>query len=300
MNPDQINSQLTAPFPAHEIEWRMGRTGLKGDGTPWGKCFAYITNRAIQTRLDEVAGPAGWRNEYRFETIKSPAGDQALCLCGLSLFIEGAWVTKWDGAQPSDIEAGKGALSDAMKRAAVQWGIGRYLYRLEEGWAEFDEHGEHSAKIEGKWFRWNPPSLPAWALPERKAIEARTAPEPTKAVARNGAAPSTAQATYPARQVAPAKTADDQGEDSQAWRSFSVPRFITKYAGKTLGDMATPDLMFWALNYEPRPFNGKIQPADLELKRLLTIAKDQINKAHAAPPPKRAAAEPDADYDVRY
>ena len=38
------------------------------------------------------------------------------------------WVTKSDGAEDSTIEAVKGAYSDSFKRAAVKWGIARYLY----------------------------------------------------------------------------------------------------------------------------------------------------------------------------
>jgi len=287
MNPTEINSQLAAPFPALEVEWRMAQTGIrKGNGQPWGKCLAYLTNRAIQTRLDEVAGPANWRNEYRFEKISHGGTEATVCLCGLSLLLDGQWVTKWDGAEPSDIEAGKGALSDAMKRAAVQWGIGRYLYKVDDCWAEFvTEGGAHSAKIEGNFYRWNPPQLPAWALPERKAVEARPAPEP--APARNAAAAPTAQAYNPARQVAPVKIGSlpPAQPQAEAWRSYCVPRFIEKYAGKTLGDMARADLIWWATNYEPRPFNGKVVPADLELQRLLKIGAAQFMSA---------------EYDVRY
>jgi len=39
-----------------------------------------------------------------------------------------SWVTKSDGADDSSIESAKGGISDSLKRAAVQYGIGRYLY----------------------------------------------------------------------------------------------------------------------------------------------------------------------------
>ena len=39
-----------------------------------------------------------------------------------------SWVTKTDGADDTTIEGAKGGISDALKRAAVQFGIGRYLY----------------------------------------------------------------------------------------------------------------------------------------------------------------------------
>lgn len=56
-----------------------------------------------------------------------------------------------------------------MKRAAVQWGIGRYLYNLEEGFAQTSldkKQGWHRAKLkDGTGFYWSPPSLPGWAMP---------------------------------------------------------------------------------------------------------------------------------------
>ena len=152
-------ARLKDPFPALDIEWRVQSSGLKGDKV-WARVLAYVTNRAIQDRLDAVCGPENWRNEY----AHAPEGG---VLCGISIRIGDEWVTKWDGADNTQLEATKGGLSGAMKRAGVQWGIGRYLYRLPEGWAEISESGAHRGKTkEGTWFRWNPPPLPEWALPE--------------------------------------------------------------------------------------------------------------------------------------
>ena len=153
---------LAKPFPPSDIEWRIGQAGMKGDKV-WAKVLAYITNRAIMDRLDSVCGPENWRNEFRYEAAGA-------VLCGLSIKWGDEWVTKWDGAENTDIEAVKGGLSNAMKRAGVQWGIGRYLYDLEEGWATVSESGTHYVpKNEKKGtpaFRWTPPTLPKWALPE--------------------------------------------------------------------------------------------------------------------------------------
>ena len=49
-------------------------------------------------------------------------------ICELSINIDGTWITKSDGADDSNIEGAKGGISDALKRAAVLFGIGRYLY----------------------------------------------------------------------------------------------------------------------------------------------------------------------------
>ncbi len=160
-------TKLAEPFPARDVEWRIAQSGTGRDGKVWAKVLAYITNRAIMDRLDDVCGPLGWRNEFKEWTVGGTAG----VLCGLSIYtIEGEWVTKWDGAENTDIEAVKGGLSGAMKRAAVQWGIGRYLYDLEEGWATIcednrDKQAHYAKTKEGTVFYWRPPPLPTWALP---------------------------------------------------------------------------------------------------------------------------------------
>lgn len=155
-------SKLTEPFAENEIEWRLQSCG-ESNGKIWGKCLAYVTNRAIQTRLDEVCGPQNWKNEYD----KAPDGG---ILCGISIKCDGEWITKYDGAENTQVEAVKGGLSDSMKRAAVQWGMGRYLYNLDEGWADVSDKGKYrGCTKDKKYFSWNPPKLPVWALPKEEA-----------------------------------------------------------------------------------------------------------------------------------
>ena len=59
-----VYGALRDPFPENDIGWRIGRSGAK-DGDPWAMCLAYITNRAIQTRLDTIVGPENWYNRFR-------------------------------------------------------------------------------------------------------------------------------------------------------------------------------------------------------------------------------------------
>ncbi|WP_312387991.1 Rad52/Rad22 family DNA repair protein [Atlantibacter hermannii] len=163
---------LDAPFPAEDIEWRIQQAGKSGEKI-WAKVLAYVTNRAIMKRLDEVCGKAGWRNEYR--DIPNNGGVE----CGISIKVEGEWITKWDAAENTQVEAVKGGRSGAMKRAAVQWGIGRYLYNLEEGFATVSTqraNGYHYARSkEVGTFYWQPPALPAWALPLTVSLKTESA-----------------------------------------------------------------------------------------------------------------------------
>lgn len=143
MNLGEIEKALKAPFRPDEIEYRITATS-NGKGL----AVAYVQNRAIQNRLDEVMGFHNWKNEF----VVIDKGK----ICGLSLRIDGEWITKYDGASDTKIEATKGGISDSMKRAAVQWGIGRYLYNLPSTWVRID----NNKKILER------PKLPNWALPD--------------------------------------------------------------------------------------------------------------------------------------
>jgi len=163
-------ASLKDPFAFEDVEWRIQSSGLKSDKTVWARCLCYITNRAIQDRLDEVCGPENWCNEFK----EGPLGG---VICGISIYCNDRWVTKWDGSDNTDIKTSdanksatdiKGGLSSSMKRAGSQWGIGRYLYQLEEGWAltSLENKLMNRARTKEKVnFTWNPPALPQWALP---------------------------------------------------------------------------------------------------------------------------------------
>lgn len=171
----KIQSLLSDPFESHDIEWRVQQSGLTKNQQPWVMVIPYVTNRAIQQRLDEVVGVDGWENILQ----PSPCGKGYLC--GLKVRIADKWVTKWDGAEYTNVEALKGAVSGSMKRAAVQFGIGRYLYSLSTEFANcqvvdsrFNCTGEfisipvnkgqkNGPKVTAEWF---PPQLPDWALPK--------------------------------------------------------------------------------------------------------------------------------------
>ncbi|QSE76335.1 hypothetical protein JW886_07665 [Lactococcus taiwanensis] len=159
---------LQKPLHPNRIVWRVQQMGWSND-KPWVLVLAYLDNRAVQERFDEVFGIAGWKNEYR-------SGPDGGILCGISVKFEEEWVTKWDGADKTQVEAVKGGLSGSMKRAAVQWGVGRYLYDLPVTFAQTSDK-----KVEGwnkaydrdkkKNYWWENPKLPDWALPKDEPIK---------------------------------------------------------------------------------------------------------------------------------
>jgi hypothetical protein len=133
-----IQVRLSAPFEDSDIEWRLQYANEeKGIGI----AVPYVTNRAIQQRLDKVAGAGGWKNEY---IPWHSDGKKQSQLCGISIFFDdrNEWITKYDGAEDSDIEPVKGGLSDSMKRAAVQWGVGRYLYNMDTVFVDIEKSGK--------------------------------------------------------------------------------------------------------------------------------------------------------------
>ncbi len=162
--------QLKQPFHASDLEWRVQQSGIGRNGKPYAMVLAYVTNRAIMNRLDEVLGVEGWCNE--FLPLPNSVGDGALC--GISVKIDGEWITKYDGADNSHVEATKGGLSGAMKRAAVQWSIGRYLYDLDTFFAECSLekiNGYERATTKDKTvFYWKPPTLSKQYLPQKDIL----------------------------------------------------------------------------------------------------------------------------------
>lgn len=143
--------KLREPFLVADLEWRVQQSGGGSKG-PWAKIVPYVNARMIIDRLDSVCGPENWQDSY--EELK----DGFLC----TLLINGpfGWIAKSDGAPNTEIEGTKGGISDAFKRAAVKWGIGRYLYNFPVVWAQIFRESEdgHYAKLkDGTIFYWKPP-----------------------------------------------------------------------------------------------------------------------------------------------
>ena len=130
-----ILNLLYMPFTRAEVDFRPGSNGVK---------LAYIDARTVMKRLDDVMGIDGWQDKYK--SIENRT------ICELSLKINGVWITKSDGAGDTKIEGAKGGISDSFKRAAVKFGVGRYLYYLPKEVNSFDQ-------------------MPAWALQSTKRID---------------------------------------------------------------------------------------------------------------------------------
>lgn len=149
-------------FPANQIEWRIQQAGKTANGKPWGICLAYIDARAVMQRLDDCVGWENWCDKY----IHIDGGVE----CHLSIRTVGDdWITKIDGSPETATEAFKGGYSKSLVRAAVKFGIGRYLYDLPvtfANWVDKNAFGAKRHKFKDNTFGyWTPPALPKEFLP---------------------------------------------------------------------------------------------------------------------------------------
>lgn len=100
---------------------------LKREGG-FGRMLDYVTARTVMDRLDSVLGPANWWDHYQI----IPGG----ILCAITIKLpNGELVTKEDAGGPQGMKDPgddlKSAFSDAFKRAAVKFGVARYLETAE-------------------------------------------------------------------------------------------------------------------------------------------------------------------------
>jgi len=127
----KIMETLHEPVPPDEVKWRQARYD-KPNG--YVKMLAYVDARYVMDVLDNVVGSENWENEYM--EIKGRI------FCKLTVQLpSGKTVSKMDCGTETDIEAEKGAVSDALKRVAVLFGIGRDLYSMGDHFAETNDRG---------------------------------------------------------------------------------------------------------------------------------------------------------------
>ena len=162
---ENIFEKLKAKFPERDLEFKIGATNT--DKT-MGLALAYVSARAIQSRLDEVLGMENWKVSYR--EIKDGF------LCTLSIRINNEWIEKEDGSGVTSYESIKGGISNAFKRVASSgFGIGRYLYNARNSWYPIKKQGNGYIFAE----------TPKLQLNEEKQdtakIETKTKPEEPKA-----------------------------------------------------------------------------------------------------------------------
>lgn len=148
-----LRDLLREPFHPDEVKWKP--QAVKGNRA---MAVAYVDARAVMDRLDDVLGVSGWQDSYEY----LPDG---AVTCRLRVRQGDEWIEKEDVGSPSEQPDGhdrrKAAVSDALKRAAVKYGIGRYLYHLPRQWVDYDPARKVLLRK---------PTLPDWAIPGAKVL----------------------------------------------------------------------------------------------------------------------------------
>jgi hypothetical protein len=154
----EIFRALAEPFSGQEIKTRP----------QGGQKLQYVTARTVMNRLDSVLGPEGWWDHYE--------AHQESVTCRLTILLpDGRELTKEDaGGYAGMADSGdddKSGYSDAFKRAAVKFGVGRHLYR--DGIPQFtgDAEANPTQSPAPNGGRKNGRDLFAWATREGAAIK---------------------------------------------------------------------------------------------------------------------------------
>ncbi len=149
MKLSDVQTRLQAPFPATTVQWKPG---VITKDRSRALMLAHIDARNVHDRLDAICP-----DEWSFEVEVIPGTRQPTVKGRLTVL----GVTREDiGEAPEgDLGTLKAAASDALKRCAVLFGIGRYLYALPKQWVDWND-----AKREPV----HPPELPQWAKPDQE------------------------------------------------------------------------------------------------------------------------------------
>lgn len=155
-------AKLAAPFDPRDVAWKP--QAVKGNRA---LAVAYIDARTVAERLDRVVA-GGW--EFDWEEANGGCAKGKLTIRGTTRCDVGE---QGDGPQGKTLKA---AVSDCLKRSAVQFGVGRYLYRLPAQWVDYDTQYKRFVRK---------PELPDWAKPGMEKEEVKSSrpypPETVKA-----------------------------------------------------------------------------------------------------------------------
>lgn len=188
--------ELAAPFHTSDVKFRV--QAMSGNQA---LLLPYVDSRAVQNRLDSVLGVENWEDdyeEYQAPTVAIPADTAAaagynsytksndardtatliqdyyqkgtLCRLRVRKNLEAPWIMKTGIADNTDIEGMKGGESQALRRAAVKYGVARYLYELNNVWipvqlARPDGDGWEWTQYKGKDVYYRKPNLEAFGAP---------------------------------------------------------------------------------------------------------------------------------------
>lgn len=140
-NPTSLNAEvvrrLRQPFDPEHIRWKVQANPKEGQGDTYAVVVVFVDARTVAAHLDDVV-PGQWTTQYVLPpvTVGFPALECRLTVCGVTRADVGT--VEPSGRPDSDT---KDLYSDALKRAAVQYGIGAFLYRFPQVRAKVEKYG---------------------------------------------------------------------------------------------------------------------------------------------------------------
>lgn len=170
LNPKEMQQALALPFAPEDLEWRLQNTI---EEKMCGLAVPYVTNRAIQNRLDEVCGPENWYNDFK---PWHSNGKKEAQLCGIAIYFEGRGLRHSIAADTenpagADSTGGKRACSKSAAKAGkfpVHACIGSAKSRPAYDTERFTADSVRTAKQSGGF-----PHSPLYPAAERSAAENR-------------------------------------------------------------------------------------------------------------------------------
>ena len=147
-----LRERLTAPFPAALIHWKPQ---IFSPDRARVMLVPYLDARAVQARLDELCA-----DDWQFAVQAIPGNMRAL---KGRLTLMGVAREDIGEAPEGSADTLKAASSDALKRCALQFGIGRYLHDVPGCWADWNEDQRRPLTR---------PELPDWARPDAERTPA--------------------------------------------------------------------------------------------------------------------------------
>lgn len=141
INWQELGAALAAPFPPAEVEWRPAGKASPGART---QLVAYIGAAAVMQRLDDAVGVGAW--SFTWEPLVVDGGEVRVAKGTLTVL----GIVKEDLGTASNWEPSKGCISDALKRAGVLWGIGRYLRDIPQVSCTLDDRGAIPQEMRAK------------------------------------------------------------------------------------------------------------------------------------------------------
>jgi hypothetical protein len=157
----RLFAELEVPFDPALVKWRVIRTAKSGRR---GAVLPFADPRAYTDRFNHLFSPTGWSFERTVTTIPNLTRRlwNGRTIATGKIIVSGTVsihrLANYNGngeAWADKEQSVSSAEAQALRRACIPLGLGRYLYWFRETWISLDRRGE---PIQA-------PSLPEWALP---------------------------------------------------------------------------------------------------------------------------------------